>query len=68
MLGIVLWFGDTWVEMRFFLLALVWPRALPCATTAIWGKWGLGGELPSEMGGGEVNLHSIPIVKGFQTS
>jgi len=35
MLGIVLWFGDTWVEMRFFLLALVWPRALPCATTAV---------------------------------
>jgi len=37
-------------------------------TTAIWGKWGLGGELPSDMGGGEVNLHSIPLTKGFDHS
>ena len=37
-------------------------------TTAMWGKWGLGGELPSDMGGGEINLHSIPLTKGFDHS
>ncbi len=36
--------------------------------TAIWGKWGLGGQFPGEWGSGPVNLHAVPELKGFDHS
>ncbi len=37
-------------------------------TSAIWGKWGLGGEAPKDWGGGELNVHSTPLARGFDHS
>ena len=34
-------------------------------TSAVLGKWGLGGELPASMGGGAFQEHSAPLAKGF---
>ena len=34
-------------------------------TSAVLGKWGLGGELPDSMGGGEFQPQSTPLAKGF---
>ncbi len=37
-------------------------------TTAVLGKWGLGGIFEPDGGGGPVNLHSVPNAKGFDHS
>ena len=37
-------------------------------TTALLGKWGLGGLFAPDMGAGPVNLHSLPGTKGFDQS
>lgn len=37
-------------------------------TTAVLGKWGLGGVFEPDGGGGPANLHSVPGAKGFDHS